>query len=137
MNRPKVWIILLCVYLTACIGKSGEETLRLSNGMQLYQENCANCHQADGSGLAELIPPLKNADYLQQHKNQLACLIRNGIKGQLQVNGKTYTLPMPANTKLSNLQISNILSYVQNTFGGQPIMYTEEDVQQELLHCAP
>ena len=81
-------------------------------GAMLYKKNCANCHQDNGTGLGELIPPLANADYLQLYRPKLACIVKKGLATPIIVNGKTYTEQiMPPMPQLNEVDILNILNY--------------------------
>ena len=84
------------------------------NGKRLYESHCANCHQSDGTGLGQLIPPLKNADYFKASVHRTAWIIRNGQEGPIQVNGVEYNQKMPANPNLKPLDIAQIVTYLYN-----------------------
>lgn len=128
---------LTTLFCTSCESPSTiKKKQYFGNGLVLYQQYCANCHQMDGSGLRALIPPLKNSDYLR-NKAQVACAIKYGLRGAIVVNGKTYNQPMPANEKLTDVEISYILTYVYNTWGGQDTITTVHEVRQALQTCNP
>jgi mono/diheme cytochrome c family protein len=84
----------------------------LASGYQLYEKNCSNCHQTDGSGLAKLYPPLANADFIKNNLNMLDSIIKYGQKGAIMVNGIEYNMAMPASKNLSDFEIKQIRSYV-------------------------
>lgn len=104
-------------------------------GRFLYEQHCANCHQADGSGLGTLIPPLAQADYLQQNKEQVVCIIRHGLKGSIVVNGKEYNQPMPANPPLTAIEIAQITTYIFNTWGNQEGFVEVGEASRILNNC--
>ncbi len=107
-------------------------------GKALYQIHCANCHIETGEGLKGLIPPLAKADYLQNHRGELACIIRNGLKGDVVVNGITYNQQvMLPNTQLNDFEITNVLNYVQTAWGNeQKQVVTLDEVRAALAKCA-
>jgi len=128
--------LLLILALTSC--QSSEELKReqfYSEGYQLYTLHCANCHQADGSGLANLYPPIQGSSYLMR-KADLVCIIKNGLAGEIHVNGKTYNRPMPANPKLPDLEIAEIVTYVNNTWGKDSTYTPTDSVTAILTRCA-
>lgn len=88
-------------------------------GRDLYNLNCVSCHQKDGNGLKKLIPPLANADYLRTNQAESAGLIRNGAINPITVNGISYTPTMPPHPHLSNLEIAEILTYINNSWGNE------------------
>ena len=106
-----------------------------AEGKGLYERHCANCHMDDGSGLEGLIPPLAKADMLQTLGASAACLIRNGVSGKMVVNGVTYEGEMPANERLSEVEILNILNYINNSWGNQREFIKLDEVKQSLNPC--
>ncbi|MDO6391649.1 cytochrome c [Pontibacter sp. BT731] len=106
-----------------------------NEGEQLYTQNCANCHMDDGSGLRNLIPPLAGADYLENHRDELACIIQHGQTGNIVVNGKNYNQGMPGFEHLKPGQITNILNYVQTNFGNNNPRFSIQEVEKQLFKC--
>jgi cytochrome c551 len=104
-------------------------------GKILYTTHCSNCHQADGSGLGKLIPPLAGADYLLADANRAACIIKNGMSGEIEVNGTTYNQAMPALTELTNLEIGMLSTYVYNSWGHEKGLVTADSVAKALQTC--
>jgi len=94
--------ILICsltfTFLSAC------EYEPYKQGKQLYETHCANCHSEDGSGLEQLIPDITNSSYYSENKNQLACIIRQGIPA----TDSSLIMDMPPAKTLSHFEISNI-----------------------------
>jgi len=82
-----------------------------SEGYQLYTANCSNCHQPDGRGMANLYPPLVSSVALK-NKGLLSCIIKYGMKDTILVAGKQFSRPMPANPKLTELEIAEIMTFV-------------------------
>ncbi|HEX8327522.1 MAG TPA: cytochrome c [Hymenobacter sp.] len=104
-------------------------------GERLYVQHCASCHGDQGQGLARLIPPLAGADYLTKHRDELACLLRNGQKGPIVVNGISYNNVMPGEKGLSPAQITNLLNYIENHWGNKGPLRTINQTQQQLDAC--
>lgn len=100
-------------------------------GKVIYEQNCANCHQKDGKGLQNLYPPLAGSDYLQK-KAQVIRVIKNGLTGAINVNGKIYNQPMPANSQLQNLDIAEVVTYIYNEWAGEKEITTVEEVEKAL-----
>ncbi|MCY7358733.1 MAG: cytochrome c [Rudanella sp.] len=114
---PVAFVIASLLSLTSC--QSQEEIKRqkyITEGILKYQNNCANCHQRDGKGLAALYPPIAGSDYLA-HKDSIIHIIRHGQQGPILVNGKRYNRPMPAQMHLSNLEIAEIVTYIYAEWG--------------------
>ncbi len=114
---------------TAC------ESSPYQDGARIYKSYCANCHMDAGEGLGVLIPPLAGVDYLANHHDQLPCLIRYGLRDTIVVNGKTYAEEMPAAGQLSDIDITNVLNYVNTHFGNNNRLFTLEEVRVSLGRC--
>ena len=104
-------------------------------GKIMYENFCENCHMEDGSGLVEVIPPLAGADYLKNNPNLLPCIIRNGMNGELQVNGKTYNTEMPGTPQLTEFEITNIINYINTAWGNNYPIVKHLDVRNSLENC--
>ncbi|MFA0963086.1 cytochrome c [Roseivirga sp. BDSF3-8] len=107
-------------------------------GKTLYNTECAQCHQEDGSGFAQLYPPLKDSDYLQESPGRTICLIKNGLSGEITVNGKTYSQAMPAHDLLTDLEIAEIMTYLYTEWGtpDQQRLYPVKEVTSVLQNCS-
>jgi mono/diheme cytochrome c family protein len=113
------------------------DTYPYKQGRMYYTQYCANCHLDNGQGLQGLIPPLAGADYLTNARNQLPCIIRKGMKGNIIVNGITYgTQEMPPPTaKLTEFEITNILNYINTAWGNNLPVWTIDEVRNNLKEC--
>ncbi len=127
-----IGFIITC---SACSDSDLASMEQLAKGAQLYEKYCANCHQKDGSGLASLMPPLKNSDYLKANKKSLPCIIHKGVSGSITVKGKLYNLAMPANKSLSNQEIANITTYVYQKFLDETHYFNDSLIWVELKEC--
>lgn len=143
MNRHTIYLgltLLLATGLASCGGGSekssipnniralsNKERQYFTNGQQLYQTLCISCHMDSGEGLGRLIPPIKGSDYLLANVPGAARIIKYGMKGPMVVNEIEYNQPMPANPRLTNLEIVEILTYISNNWGNEhgPVTLTE------------
>ena len=136
-------VILLFLITAACINKKESDRSGTSvkfdqyyvQGEQLYIKNCSNCHQKEGTGLGLLYPPLKNSDYLMNHRNEVICLIKNGKSGELIVNGKSFNMVMPAMPSLTDLEIAEITTYIYNEWGNDQGLIDVNEVSAILAKC--
>jgi mono/diheme cytochrome c family protein len=92
-----------------------------TNGLKLFRTICGACHGADGSGIPDLAPPLKNSEYIDGSVQRLASILLHGISGPLHVNGELYELnnDMPGlvnNPDISDQDIADIIGFLQNAF---------------------
>lgn len=104
-------------------------------GSQIYKQICANCHQQDGTGLAGLFPPLAKADYLTGDLERAACIIKNGMIGEIVVNGTRYNQMMPANKQLTPLEVAEVLTFITNAWGNDKGLTSVKEVERWLANC--
>ncbi len=117
--------------------QSAEEIKReryITEGILIYKNNCANCHQKKGEGLAALYPPIAGSDYLA-NKNAVICLIRYGQQGPIVVNGKPYNRPMPAQPHLSDLEVAELVTYIYKQWRNETKLTGLKDVTPILEQC--
>jgi len=121
--------------IAACQSDENLEFKRYySSGALVYQQHCQNCHGVNGEGLSALIPPLSDSTYLRKNLNSLPCYVKNGLKGQITIKGKSFEDAMPAND-LSPVEIAQVLTYVGNSFGNKLNTIDEQLVQKSLARC--
>ncbi|MFN4082312.1 MAG: c-type cytochrome [Bacteroidia bacterium] len=127
-------LLLALLGYTSCNFNEAQKRaqLNLQLGFELYMRDCANCHQPDGTGLAKVIPPLKNSDWLVQNKNRLPEVIKYGIKENVNVNGTSYSLPMPADSTLSLKEITALSNFVLLKYANASEFFTEDEVAKLL-----
>jgi mono/diheme cytochrome c family protein len=141
-QESEAWLCFLlsafCFLLLNCSNKkdsSPKFTQYYNQGETLYQKNCSNCHQKNGSGLGLVYPPLDSSDYMEKNFKEVICLIRNGKKGELFVNGKKFNQPMPGIPTLTDLEIAEIATYIYNTWSHQKGMVEVKEVSELLKAC--
>ena len=109
--------------------KSEEKPDILSFGKQVYTTTCAACHQADGNGLPNVFPPVKNSDWVaSRNKEELIDIISSGLNGKIKVNGKDYNNIMPPQN-LNDSQIAAVLTYVYKEMNKSAKTVSEEEVK--------
>ena len=146
-NLKKYWVLLLgSAMLFSCSGKGSDnkdlshtEKVKLEQymvaGQQLYMQHCSACHQADGQGLAKLFPPIKESDYLDSNVSGVVCVMKNGLSGEIVVNGVEYNQPMPALPQLTSLEIAEIATYIYNSWGRSEGVINVKKVEDMLESC--
>jgi mono/diheme cytochrome c family protein len=88
-----------------------------SPGKTLYEQICASCHMADGSGAGQMHPALLGSKVV---KGDIAQIIRVVLKGPALVlpsDRPKYGNVMPAFSMLTDDQIASVLTYVRQNFG--------------------
>ena len=105
------------------------------DGARIYKAYCANCHMDTGEGLGALIPPVNGVAYITQNHDRLPCLVRYGLQDSIVVNGKSYAEQMPPADKLSDIDITNVLNYLNTHLGNRNPLFTLEGVRARLEKC--
>jgi len=103
----------------------------LMQGEQIYNTNCASCHQADGGGVAGVFPPLKGnsvvntADGTEQIK-----IVLFGLKDKV-IAGTKYVTAMPSHARImSDKQIANVINFERSSWGNHAPAVTPEQVSK-------
>lgn len=102
----------------------------LKEGEAVFKKYCISCHQADGSGVPHMAPPLIQTKYVLGDKEDMIKIVLNGLKG-VEINEQTYYNPMPPlGTVLKDKEIADVLTYVRNSFGNKASAVTVADVKK-------
>jgi len=88
-------------------------------GKDAYTKYCLVCHQADGSGVPGMFPPLKVGSWAGKDPKELVLIIEHGLSGKIEVNGKNFNSAMPAQAQLTDQEIANVLTYIRSSFGNR------------------
>lgn len=98
--------------------KSAEQSAqKIHPGKAVYYENCLSCHQADGSGVPGMHPPLGPGSWVGKSPKELIAIMMKGLSGKIEVNGEIYNDFMPSHAQMSDEDLANVLSYVRSSFG--------------------
>lgn len=109
---------------------------QIAQGKNVFESNCLACHQADGEGIPSAFPPLAKSDFLNADHNRAVDIVLHGRSGPITVNGNSFDSVMPA-IALNDAQISNVLTYVLNSFGNKGGQVTPSQVQERRKLAPP
>jgi mono/diheme cytochrome c family protein len=101
----------------------------MERGKKVYVQSCMTCHQVDGGGVPGLNPPLEKTSYVAGSKTKLIRVILKGMNTHEDIEGETYTNIMPPFNYLKDQQISDVLTYIRNSFGNKALPVTIGDVK--------
>ncbi|MEO6523561.1 MAG: cytochrome c [Mucilaginibacter sp.] len=138
--KLKVILVIFCFVIAATVITSCQDEGQLtfkryySTGQSVYQNHCQNCHGAQGEGLGALIPPLTDSSYLKTNLHQLPCFIKNGVMGNIIVNGKPYSQAMPP-AQLTSIEIAEVITFVGNSFGNKIGLVDADMISEDLGKC--
>jgi mono/diheme cytochrome c family protein len=87
-------------------------------GLKQFQSYCAACHQYDGQGAGDA-PPLDGSAWVTGPGHRLIRIVLHGVRGRMEVSGKTYDREMPGfGAVLSDQEVASVVSFVRRRFGG-------------------
>ena len=92
-------------------------TEKVHPGKAVYTEYCLVCHQADGSGVPGMHPPLGPGSWVGRDPRELIAMMIKGLSGKIEVNGEVYNDFMPSQAQLTDEEMADVLSYVRSSFG--------------------
>jgi cytochrome c551 len=134
--KNRMWRLLVLLAMSACQSKEEVRKQQLmTSGLLLYRQHCQSCHDSDGKGLGKLYPPLAGSDYLLTDRSRAVCVVSKGLQGPVVVNGQAYQMAMPANPELDAIEISQVLTYVSNSWGNESTAFNQDEVQKALENC--
>ncbi len=112
--------------------------IQMTKGKDVFMQTCFVCHQANGEGIPEQIPPLAKSDYFAKMTDDEAIhIVIAGRSGEVIVNGKKYNGVMTPLNYLTDDQIANVLTYVRNSFGNEGGVIGADAVKRVRATIAP
>lgn len=147
-NSINITLILTCLLMVAMTGcnsgkadkKQPEErpvtkspdpkTAGFLEGKKYYTQYCMVCHQQDGRGVPGLNPPLVRTEWVLGEKERLIKVVLNGLSGEIEIDGETYSNAMGSFASLSDREIALTLSFVRQSFGNDADVVTEHQVAE-------
>lgn len=126
---PALAVIFLCSSFLLQTDKELAESI--TRGSQIYNTTCIACHQANGEGIPGAFPPLAKSDYLMADSDRAIKLIKEGIQGEMTVNGQPYYGVMPAHN-LNEQELADIMNYIRNSWGNKGEMVRVQHVKEAL-----
>ena len=110
------FLMMICAGFKTTNIRQGGTAVSVARGKEVYTQVCLSCHQVDGGGVPNMIPPLIKTKYVIGDKKQLINIVLNGLQGDVEVNGDFYHNVMPPQSTLTDQQIADVLTFVRNSF---------------------
>jgi mono/diheme cytochrome c family protein len=109
-----------------------QDTVKASieRGKGVFEKYCLACHQANGSGVPGMNPPLKKTKWVLGDKKTLVGILQNGPDEEIEINGNYFNNPMPAQSALKDQEMADVLTYVRNSFGNSADPVTVDEVKK-------
>ena len=132
------FFFFVCLSLTASHAQAQKSVARSTTavsvvavkapGQAIYEQYCLACHQANGSGVPNLNPPLRGTDWVVGDKTRLVNVLLKGLQG-LEIDGEFYDNAMPAHAFLDDAKIADVLTYIRSNFGNKADAVTADEVK--------
>ncbi len=102
-----------------------------SLGKQVYENNCASCHQLGGEGLPGVFPPLKgDAVVTATDPTDHVLAVLNGLQGKA-IDGIAYAAPMPPlGALLSDEEVAAVVNHERTSWGHNAPLVTPDQVRE-------
>lgn len=99
-------------------------------GAGIYALTCIACHQPGGAGLEGAFPPLDGSDWATGDPSVPIRIITGGLQGPVKVAGKDYNAVMPAHSDLDDTKVSDVLTYVRQSWSNDAAPVTPAQVKE-------
>jgi mono/diheme cytochrome c family protein len=116
----------LCFLAAAAVAAPDADSMK--RGQAVYSRTCIACHQPTGMGLPPVFPPLSGSEWIAKSASIAVRNITNGMQGPVTVKGVTYNSMMPPVAGLTDKDIADVVTYVNNSFGNTGATVTEAEV---------
>ncbi|HTE08624.1 MAG TPA: cytochrome c [Flavitalea sp.] len=120
-------LALALVVLATALQQPDKATME--RGKKVYTTYCLTCHQADGGGVPNLNPPLEKTSYVLGSKTKLIQVLLKGMNQHDDIEGESYSNVMAPFNFLTDQQISDVLTFVRNSFKNKATPITPGDVK--------
>jgi mono/diheme cytochrome c family protein len=112
------WIFVMALLQGVALYQDKPLEKSITDGEEIYQDFCLQCHLDSGDGVSGVFPPLAKSDYLLNNIDLSIKGIKYGLSGPIVVNGEKYDGLMQ-NQGLENQEIADVMNYILNNWGNQ------------------
>ena len=126
--RKTIVVALISFALISVAAQQPPPTSK-QRGNELYKKYCLTCHQANGTGVPRMNPPLIKTTYVTGDKKKLIKWVLQGSVENIPIDGQTYSNNMPAQAYLKDQEIADILTYIRSSFGNKATAVTAAEVK--------
>jgi mono/diheme cytochrome c family protein len=127
------WLMLsgvLAVLLLSACGDDRVPAGELAHGQEPYLRWCASCHGNQGQGKPPTFPPLAGSEWLELPDEALALIVLYGLRGEIEVAGRTYNGYMPPMQHLRDGDIADLIDFMLSAWAGRESRLAEAEVAE-------
>lgn len=132
MGSLRIFLLVIIAVTAGCKNRdpkqSQQKAMTNNPGKQVYNTYCLACHQADGSGVPGMYPPLKKADWAHLDDEKIITIVLQGYKGEIEVDGDIYNGQMPSQHFLTDKQVADVLTWLRTEYGNIKKEITPQEV---------
>jgi mono/diheme cytochrome c family protein len=119
--------VLAALALSGC-EREPAEPVELAHGQEPYLRYCASCHGNAGEGRPPAFPPLDVAEWRELPTKGVALIVLYGLRGEIEVDGRTYRGFMPPMRNIDDEDIAAITAFMDEHWGGREPTLEASDV---------
>lgn len=123
--RRAVVLIAAGLWLAGC---SDEPKVPLEPGEAEYVKYCSTCHARDGAGRPPTFPPLAGSEWLELGPDAVSLIVLLGLRGEIEVAGRTYRGYMPPMRQLDDEEIELILEHIDRQWADWESVPSAEEI---------
>ncbi|MGY6588312.1 MAG: c-type cytochrome [Wenzhouxiangella sp.] len=130
-NRMPLKLLLALaavLILSACTDPAPTGDMAL--GQEPYLRWCASCHGNEGQGRPPAFPPIAGSEWLDLPDDGLALIILYGLRGEIEVAGRTYRGFMPPMQHLLDEDIADVIAFMLDSWGDRQAMIDSARVHE-------
>ncbi|MDP9230955.1 MAG: cytochrome c, partial [Bacteroidota bacterium] len=101
----------------------------MERGKKVYDRTCLSCHMDNGMGVPRMNPSLVKSKLVTGSKTKLIRIVLNGSEEFENDPTRRYKNKMAPLDNLTDQQISDVLTFVRNSFGNKASIITQGDVK--------
>lgn len=103
------------------------------NAQQIYNNNCASCHQANGLGVPGVFPPLNRSEWVaSEDPRVVARILLNGMVGPVTVAGVEYNSMMPPfGAMFNDEELAALATFIRSNWDNNASPVTADIVAEE------
>ena len=128
MNKPtSIFLPAFILFLASWQQPVPKE--KSGRGKIVYNKVCLSCHMDDGMGVPRMNPALAKSKLVAGSKTKLIRIVLRGSEELLNDPNRNYKNLMASHADLTDQQISDVLTFVRNSFGNKSSIITPGDVK--------
>ncbi|AOB30235.1 cytochrome C oxidase Cbb3 [Bordetella sp. H567] len=103
-----------------------------ADGKALFTANCAACHQAAGTGVPGVFPPLDGSEWVKADSRVAINILLHGLQGEIKVKDTVYNGSMPSfGGKFSDNEVAAVATYIRSQWSNSADAVTAGQVAAE------